>query len=227
MVILIIIAFLVISFTVDALVKFSRQRKLTTKVMSEDTIRVFNQASVSVPNGIYYYKTHTWAFMEKNGSVKIGIDDFLLHITGKVNNIKMKEAGERILKGEVAFSIIQNGKQLTIKAPVSGIIKSKNNNLFNEPELLNSSTFNEGWVYTIEPTNWHRETNFLFMADTYKDWLKSEFVRLKDFFAMVANPTKNEFLPIILQEGGEIKENVLMDMSPEVWEEFQKKFMNN
>jgi glycine cleavage system H lipoate-binding protein len=227
MLILIVIAFIVVSITIDAVIRNNRQKRLKAKVVNEDSFRVFNEASVSIPNGIYFDKTHTWAFMEKTGAVKIGVDDFLLHLTGKINKIKMKEPGEKILKGEPAFSIIQDGKQLVINAPVSGVVKTINKELTNDPGLLNTSTFNEGWVYTIEPSNWIRETQFLFMAETYKEWLKKEFIRVKDFFATVINRNNAEYSPVILQEGGELKENVLKEMNPEVWEEFQKSFINS
>ena len=226
MVIIIIVAFLLLCISVDALVQYSRQKKSKAINFSSITIGIFNESSVDVPKGLYYDKSHTWAFMEKNGFVKIGIDDFLIRITGNINKLRMKEQGEKINKGEAVLSIIQNGKQLTIKSPISGIIKSINKQIIENPAIVNSSTFNEGWIYTIEPTNWTRELQFLLIADVYKEWLKNEFSRLKDFFATIRVSNNNEFATIILQDGGEIKENILADYGPEVWEDFQTKFIN-
>ena len=45
--------------------------------------------------------------MEKDGVVKVGIDDFLQHITGTLTKIKMKEPGEKVRKGEKILSIIR------------------------------------------------------------------------------------------------------------------------
>lgn len=226
MVIIIIVAFLLFCISVDALVQYSRQKKSKAIGFSSVTTGIFNESSVDVPKGLYYDKSHTWAFMEKNGFVKIGIDDFLIRITGNINKLRMKEQGEKINKGEAVLSIIQNGKQLTIKSPISGIIKSINKQIIENPAIVNSSTFNEGWIYTIEPTNWTRELQFLLIADVYKEWLKNEFSRLKDFFATIRVSNNNEFATIILQDGGEIKENILADYGPEVWEDFQTKFIN-
>ncbi|NVN95951.1 MAG: hypothetical protein HXX18_11770 [Bacteroidetes bacterium] len=226
MVILIIIAFVVVSITVDAVVQYSRKKNLKVSALSTVISRIFNEDSVTIPKGIYYDKTHTWAFMEKNGFVKVGIDDFLLHITGPLNRIKLKNLNEKIQKGEPLFSIIQNGKQLTINAPISGIIKSTNKQLQEDSNLINTSTFNDGWIYTIEPTNWTRDLQFLFIADNYKEWLKTELVRLKDFLSTIKLVTNAELAPIILQDGGELKDNILTDFGPEVWEDFQLKFIN-
>ena len=226
MVILIFIAFIVACFAVDALVQNRKKNKLRTLSVSSDLIRVFNESSILIPKGLYFDKTHTWAFMEKNGVVKIGIDDFLLHITGTLSRVKMKNLGDKIQKGEAALTIINNGKQLTINAPISGTIKSLNNQIVDDASIVNFSPYNDGWIYTIEPSNWLRDTQFLIMADKYKDWLKNEFTRLKDFFALNIQTSNGGFVPVMFQDGGELKENVLADLEPEVWEEFQMKFIN-
>jgi len=51
-----------------------------------------NENSILAPGGLFYDKTHTWAFMEENGQVKIGINDFLQHVTGVI-----KQQNEELL----------------------------------------------------------------------------------------------------------------------------------
>lgn len=225
MVVIIFIAFIVMCISVDALVQYSRKKSKVPEV-SEVSSVIFNESSVSVPGGLYFDKTHTWAFMEKNGDVKIGIDDFLLHITGSLSRVKMKNNGEKLQKGEPAITIIQSGKQLTINAPVSGTVKFKNNQLTEDCTLVNSSPYYNGWVYTIVPSDWLSDIRLLIMAEKYKEWLKNEFTRLKDFLSVVKLKSNAESARIMLQDGGELKVNVLADMGPEVWEEFQAKFIN-
>lgn len=209
-----------------AFVRFKRKQKAS--VVSEDIAitPALNVNSVAAPAGLYYDKTHTWAFMEKDGQVKIGIDDFLQHITGQLTQVKMKAAGEKVRKGEKIFTIVREGKQLEIYSPVSGYIRNYNEELLENPEKLNTSPYSDGWVYQIEPANWLRETRFMFMADKFRDWLDDEFTRLKDFLATSANSSSLVYNHIILQDGGELTDNVLADMEPEVWEDFQTKFID-
>jgi glycine cleavage system H lipoate-binding protein len=227
MVILVLIAFVVMIITIDAVVQFNRKIKSTASYDSLNSIRVFNVSSILIPKGLYFDKTHTWAFLEKNGTVKIGIDDFLLHITGPINKIKMKNQGERVQKGEPLFSIFQKGKHLSIKSPISGIIKNRNNAMLEDSSILNTSPLQEGWIYEIEPANWLRESQFMIMTDTYRAWLKNEFTRLKDFLAYNRQINNSELAPLMLQDGGELKDHVLADFGPEIWEEFQSKFIDN
>ena len=227
MVVFIFIAFIVLSITIDALVRYGRSRRSKAPVFSSLVKNAFNEASVAAPKGLFYNKTHTWAFMEKSGRVKMGIDDFLMHITGPLTRVIMKKAGEQIRKGEPALTIIQKGKQLVINAPVSGTVKLQNTKLLDDIALLNNSPVQEGWIYEIEPLQWEKESQFLIMADKYKEWLKNEFSRLRDFLAYNRQTSNAEFVPVMLQDGGELQDELLSDFGPEVWEEFQIKFINS
>jgi len=211
---------------VDALVRYLARKKTKVKISVSVSHSVLDENSLSVPEGLYFDKTHTWAFMEQNGIVKVGIDDFLQHITGTITRIRMKDQGEKVKKGEQILSVIQNGKQLNLYAPISGTIKEQNKILDTNSSLINSSPYNEGWIYKIEPTNWLRENQLLFMADKQKRFIKREFSRLKDFLAITLKEDTDNYTQIILQDGGELKDNMLSDLGPEVWEDFQSKFID-
>ncbi len=203
-------------------------RKNRSSLLGEDIsfTPAFDENSIIAPKGLYFDKTHTWAFMEKDGMVKIGIDDFLQHITGTISRIKMKDPGEMVRKGEKILTIIKDGKQLNIYSPISGTIREQNHQLNSDSSIINSSPFADGWVYTVEPKNWLREIQFLFMGENYKEWLQDEFTRLKDFFATSMRSSQAVYAHIVLQDGGELTDNILADFGPEVWEDFQTKFID-
>ena len=226
-ILLVFFAFVVIAFIWDILARRIRILKEVDLNIASGLLSVFDENSVIIPKGLYFDKTHTWSFMKKDGTVKIGIDDFLQHITGPITRIEMKKSGEKIMKGDHLLTIIQKGKQLNIYSPVSGTIKSQNESLISNSSLLNTAPYEGGWVYTIEPTNWLLEIQFLTMAEKYKTWITDEFSRLKDFFATVVKTDSPEYALIVLQDGGALKDNVLADFGPEIWEDFQTKFIDN
>jgi glycine cleavage system H lipoate-binding protein len=164
--------------------------------------------------------------MERDGAVRIGVDDFIQHITGTVTRLKMKKQGEKVVKGEQILSLIQNGKQLNIYSPLSGIITSTNELLTRNSSIINSSPYSDGWVYIIEPENWIKETRVMIMAEKYSEWVKDEFARLKDFLATVLGGNELKLAQVVLQDGGEIREGLLEDFGPEVWEDFQTGFID-
>lgn len=226
-VILLLVAIFVLSGSAGGLVvRYVRKRRATVVGVGTFSKSMINENSFGAPGGLYYDKTHTWAYLEKDGKVRIGIDDFLQRVTGEVTRVIMKNPGEKINRGERALTIVQKGKQMIIYSPVSGTISEKNSDLHEESSLINSSPFSEGWVYTITPDNWSKEIGHMTMAQKYTQWLKDEFARLRDFLAHSLGSGKEGIPAVVLQDGGEIADNVLMDLSPEVWEDFQTKFLD-
>ncbi len=225
---LILALFVVIAFGVltTALLKAFGSSKQT---LDEDIIAPafsFDENSLNMPKGLFFDKTHTWAFMEQDGKVKVGLDDFLQHVTGLITRVEMKNPGTEVRKGEILFSIIQNGKQLNISSPISGKITEKNSDLIANSSMMNSSPYVKGWVYKIEPDHWLSDIKQLNMPETNQKWLRNEFSRLKDFIAGALNLSSPQFEQIVLQEGGTLKDNVLADFGPEAWEDFQTKFLD-
>jgi glycine cleavage system H lipoate-binding protein len=212
----------VISFVIDS---YRNQANIIPDF--DEVPQSFDEESVVLPQGLYFDNTHTWAFMEKDGNISIGIDDFLQHITGPITRVEMKKQGEKVKKGDLLFTIIQSGKQLNLYSPLSGTIKQQNEALLTNSSFMNSSPYSEGWVYRIEPINWFKEVQFMDMAAKHKNWIDNEFSRMKDFLAATLQPKSLEYSHIVLQDGGALKEGVLADFGPEVWEDFQTNFLDN
>ncbi len=224
-VLLVIVIILGGGLVVGALVRNYRKQNVITPDFNVP-VSGFASESVMLPKGLYFDKTHTWSFLEKNGSVTVGIDDFLQHITGPVTKVELRKAGDRIRKGDVLFTIIQFGKQLNIYAPFSGTIKAYNEALLADSSKLNSSPYDLGWVYTMEPSSWIKDMQLMDLADKYRRWIDAEFSRLKEFLSVILEPESVEYAHVVMQDGGELKEGVLTDFGPEVWEDFQSNFLD-
>ena len=221
---MILVLFIVLGIVIESVVLYKRYRTDASHEKEPLPAGAFTENNVRVPKGLFFDKTHTWAFMQSDGRVRVGVDDFLPRVTGELTGIRMKNAGESIKKGEVILSLVQKGKQLNIKAPVSGVILEQNRRLLNDMSMIHSDPYSGGWVYMIEPTNWLREIQLMFMADRFRAWLKDEFSRLKDFFAPFQSG-ELQYSRVIYQEGGEMKEGALTEFGPEVWEDFQTRFI--
>lgn len=218
------LAFAVISFVLDRI--FRRKPVIANKIPKSEFLQAFDENSVVIPKGIFFDQTHTWAFMKKNGKVMVGIDDFLQHVTGPISRIEMKNPGDKISKGELLFTIVQVGKQLSIYSPISGTIEVCNNSLHSEPKLINAAPYTNGWIYQVEPLNWFLEVQYLFIAEKYKAWLTNEFVRLKDFLSKAIRVTSPEFGKVVMQDGGALRDCVLSGLGPEIWDDFQTDFID-
>lgn len=188
-----------------------------------NAIGVLTAGILKIPQGLFYSRNHTWAYMEKTGNAKIGLDEFILRITGNVRPNFLKQAGEKIMKGEVIAEIVQNGKRLKVCSPISGEIMEANSLL--DYTALNEDPYGSGWLFSIKPLNWKDEINSFFIAAEATKWATKELVRFKDFLAESIGKNSPETSMITLQDGGELRQNILSQLDNEIWHDFQETFM--
>ncbi len=211
---------------ITAVRTFRRRKDSVLSSLPAKEIRVLSEKTITSPAGLYYDKSHTWAFMERDGLVRIGVDDFLQHVTGTITGIRLIETGEYVKRGEKILTLVRDGKQLSLYSPVSGIVRSQNTDLYLDSSLINSSPYTDGWIYLVEPRNWIKDIQIMFLTDRFREWLNSEFSRLKDFLAAALTSHYAEYAAIVLQDGGELADNILEKLGPEVWEDFQANFID-
>jgi glycine cleavage system H protein len=157
----------------------------------------------------------------------VGLDDLLLHITGTVEFNHMKNPGDKIQKGDLLTEIDQKGKILRISSPISGTILEANPMLKEEPQLSSEDPYGKGWIYKIKPNNWIAETNSCYLAEEATRWSKMELERFKDFMAVSARKYGGSPSFTVLQDGGELCDNVLSELSNEIWQDFQQEFLDD
>ncbi len=218
---LVIIAFLLLLIPFWRII--NRKGILVTKI--QESFGSFTSGILKAPKGVFYSKNHTWAFMEKSGKAQIGIDDWLIHLMGNSELVLLKTPGTFVKRGEPLIEIKNQEKSLLIHTPITGtiidVVDLSDNNL--SKSIVQQS---EGRLLRMEPTQWKTETASYYLGEDTGKWLNSEVQRLKDFLAR--SITKHDVPEmLVLQEGGELKENLLPDLSIEVWQNFQREFLQN
>jgi len=219
---LIIIAFFTI--LIPFWMVLNKKVKIPTKI--HKVLGNLSSSILRIPQGLLYNKNHTWAHLQESGIAKVGLDDLLLHLTGEVKFSKLLQPGELINKGDLLTEIYQKGKLLKIFSPISGQIVHTNSILYESPEMLNDDPYGKGWIYKIKPSNWIAETNSYYLAEDATKWSTKELERFKDFLAVTMKKYSPVTSNIILQDGGEIIDNSLSELPNEIWQDFQKEFLN-
>jgi len=193
----------------------------------KSTISDLSAGILRIPQGVYYSKYHTWTHMDESGIAKVGLDDFLCHLTGDVLFTGLKDPDTMIRKGELLAKIDQNGRQLNVYSPISGIIQESNSDLEENPGIFRDDPYKKGWIYKIMPLDWRNETNSFLLAEDATKWASNEMERLKDF--LISGPLQKESSEpamAILQDGGEIREKILTELPDEAWIKFQEEFLD-
>jgi len=218
---LVVIAFLVL------LIPFwiTLNKKVKVTGLKQKGLGILTVRKLKIPQGIYYSRNHTWAYLEMSGIARVGLDDFLFHITGDINFNELKNQGEKIKKGDLIAEIKHKGKTLRIFSPVSGEILSMNPLLTDNPGSVSEDPYLKGWMYEVRPSRWTAETNSYYMAEDATNWLGKELERFKDFLSG-SGQLSSEFSRLVLQDGGELTDHTLSDLPVEVWQNFQDDFLN-
>jgi len=219
---LIIITFLVL--LVPFWMILDKQVELKSKI--QKALGFLSAGILNIPQGLFYSKNHTWMFMEKSGTAKVGLDDLLLHITGVVKFNHLKTPGEMISKGDLLTEIDQDGKLLRILSPVSGKIIAANVSISEIPGILNDDPYGKGWIYKIKPSNWIAEVKSCYFAEDATIWSSDELERFKDFLAVSMKNHSPEPSMVILQDGGELCDHSLSTLPNEIWRDFEAEFLN-
>jgi glycine cleavage system H protein len=120
----------------------------------------------NLPNDLKYAKTHEWAKLESDGSIRVGITDHAQEQLGDLVYIEFPAEGRQVKAGE-ACAVVESVKAASdIYSPVSGEITVVNALLAEAPEAVNQNAY-EAWLFTVKPAN-PAELAALLDADGYR-----------------------------------------------------------
>ena len=120
----------------------------------------------NVPLDLKYAKSHEW--VRVNGDVAtIGITDHAQHELTDVVFVELPEVGRKLKAGE-ACAVVESAKTASdIYSPVSGEITEVNQAVVDDPALVNTEPYEDGWFFRIKLSN-PAELSALLGPEQYK-----------------------------------------------------------
>jgi glycine cleavage system H protein len=107
-----------------------------------------------IKDNYLYTRDHEW--LKKTATPKvvlIGITDFAQSSLGDITYLQLPEVGKTLKKGEI-FGTVESVKAVSdLYAPVSGVVKKRNDTLLQDPAAINTDPFESAWMLEIEMTN--------------------------------------------------------------------------
>lgn len=102
-----------------------------------------------VEDGFKYTEKHEW-IGAGGGAVPVGLTDYAQDKLGEIVFVELPEVGSTLQAGKSA-AVIESVKAVAdLYAPVDGSVTEVNEALLDQPELINSDPYGEGWVFKIE-----------------------------------------------------------------------------
>lgn len=122
----------------------------------------------NVPEEMRYTASHEWVKLNDDGTVSIGITEHAQELLGDVVFVETPEIDTEFASGE-ACCVVESVKAASdIYMPIGGEVIDTNGALTDTPELINSSPYDDGWIFKIKPSN-EDELNDLMDAQAYED----------------------------------------------------------
>ena len=128
-------------------------------------------ASLNYPANLKYSKTDEWVRVEGDIAT-IGITDYAQDQLGDVVYIELPWEGAENIADEQKFGDIESVKATSeLISPVSGEIVRVNEALKDQPELVNDSPYEEGWMIAVKLSN-PAQLDSLMTAEQYREYLE-------------------------------------------------------
>jgi glycine cleavage system H protein len=125
-----------------------------------------------IPADLRYSADHLWARpSDGTGLVRVGVTDFAQQSLGDVVDVTLPSPGDTVTAG-AACGEIESVKSLSdLVAPVTGTVRTRNDDLAGTPEVVNSDPYGQGWMFEVEtdPASLSQQLAALLDAGAYRE----------------------------------------------------------
>lgn len=103
----------------------------------------------NIPEELKYAESHEWVGVEADGSARIGISDHAQEALGDLVFVELPAVGDTVDQGEPC-AVVESVKAASdIYAPVTGEVIAINEDLEDDPGMINSDPYGDGWLFQV------------------------------------------------------------------------------
>ncbi|MFE1286159.1 glycine cleavage system protein GcvH [Streptomyces sp. NPDC058751] len=119
---------------------------------------------MSNPQQLRYSKEHEWLSDAEGGVRTVGITEFAANALGDVVYAQLPAVGDTVTAGEACGELESTKSVSDLYSPVDGEVVEANQDVVDDPALVNSAPFEGGWLFKVRVTD---EPEDLMSADEY------------------------------------------------------------
>lgn len=123
---------------------------------------------MKIPKDLKYSQSHEWVRLDGDVAT-IGITDYAQGELGDVVFVELPELGSEVQQGEVCGTIEAVKTVSDLNSPLSGEIVEVNEGVEEEPTLVNTDCYGEGWIMKIRISD-KAEVDELLDAAAYEEF---------------------------------------------------------
>ncbi|MEV8320578.1 glycine cleavage system protein GcvH [Streptomyces sp. NPDC059900] len=122
---------------------------------------------MSNPQQLRYSKEHEWLSATEDGVATVGITEHAANALGDVVYADLPEAGAAVTAGETCGELESTKSVSDLYSPVTGEVVESNQDVTDDPSLVNSAPFEGGWLFKVRVSE---EPKDLLSADEYTEF---------------------------------------------------------
>ena len=123
-----------------------------------------------IPENLQYTKSHQWVRDNGDGTITVGITDYAQESLGDIVFVDLPEL-EMELDLDNECAVVESVKAASdLFSPVEGEVIEINNALNDNPETINHSPYDDGWMFTAKADL----TDDLMSAEEYQEFIETE-----------------------------------------------------
>jgi glycine cleavage system H protein len=125
----------------------------------------------NIPSHLKYTESHEWVDAVEDGTARIGITDHAQEALGDLVYVELPAVGDEIGQGDPS-AVVESVKAASdIYAPVSGTVIAVNEELDDNPAIINTDPYDDGWLFQLKLSD-SSELDGLKDAETYAGLLE-------------------------------------------------------
>jgi glycine cleavage system H protein len=123
---------------------------------------------MSVPAELRYTAEHEWVAVEGE-TATIGITDFAAQALGDVVFVSLPAVGATVTAGDPCGEVESYKSVSELYSPVTGEVTAVNEELNDDPALINAEPYQLGWIFRVRLTTGAEATTGLLSAPEYEE----------------------------------------------------------
>jgi glycine cleavage system H protein len=131
-----------------------------------------------MPDELHYHEEHSYAKVEGD-MVLVGVTDFAQKMAGTIKRVVTLEEEDEVQQGKPCGTISSGKWTGKFYSPVSGEIVEINEELEDDPSLINQSPYGDGWILKVKPSDLGELDKLMKVGDEFVTWLKGQIEEKK------------------------------------------------
>ena len=166
-------------------------------------------AGFELPDDLHYHPGHTWARLEGDGTVVVGIDAFASQLLGAPRRLELPTVGAWLRQGAPSADMAVDGRKAHVVSPVEGEVIAVNRQLEAHPELAQEDPYGRGWLFKVRSSDLATSLRNLLSGRLAHRWMEEARERL-DLNLMALSAS-------VLQDGGAPVADFARHLTDEDW----------